>query len=274
MDRFPQNRIQPIEFPTATSVTFDLQGFLDGIRAHGLRFIHFRAMRDPSGIVDKYDSRKPNPQNPRAINGMHYSRGGLVTALCLGNTKETKASDAGVVDSSTAQFTPLLHYEDTNKRVFLAPYDRLILDDEAALVSRHELVESSPTGIDRPKFPAVEILDCVDARGVAYHQNEDFDLTQDGLIIWKDRRPGQDVDSGKGVVYSIRYVYRPCWYVVRLIHEIRAIQQEDYMTGKRYMAQAPQSALVQREYVFESEAADSGTRLAAEGPASGQITAS
>jgi hypothetical protein len=268
-----QPRIQPIQFPTATSVTFDLQAFNDGIKAHGLKFIHFRAMRNPVGIIDKYDARRPNSDTPLAVNGMYYTKAGVVTALCIGNTKETKASDGGMVDASTSQFTPQDHYEDSGKRVFLAPYDRLILQEESVLVSRHELVESSPTGIDRPKFPAIEILDCVDSKGLIYNQGADFNIDNNGQIIWLDRRPGQEIDTGKGVVYSIRYVYRPAWYVLRLIHEIRMVQQEDFMTGDRSIVQAPQSALVQREYVFESEAADSGTRLSEESPVDGQLTA-
>jgi hypothetical protein len=266
--------LQSIEFPVPASVSFDLNAFNAAIKAHGLRFVHYRAMRNPIGMIDKYDSRRPNPDAKTAVNGMLYTKAGTVTALCIGNTKETKASDAGMVDSSTAQFTPLALYEDTKKRVFLAPFDRLFLEEESVLVSRQELVEASPTGIDRPKFPAIEILDCVDSRGNRYTQCVDFDITSDGLISWGDRRPGQEIDTAKGVVYSIRYCYRPHWYVARLIHEIRMAQQQlDYVKGTKTMVQAPQSALIQREFVFESEAADSGTRAAAESPADGQLTA-
>ena len=266
-------RVQGIQFPTAMSVTLDLTAFNDAIKAHGLRFIHLRAMRNPVGLIDKFDSRRPNPDTPLATNGMVHTRAGVVTGLALGNTKEVKASDAGMVDAAVCQFTPLNTYEDTGKRVFLAPYDRLILEEESVLVTRHELVESSPTGIDKPKFPVIEILDCIDSNGIRYHQCDDFNVSQDGLIIWKDRRPGQNVDSGKGVVFGIRYVYRPYWIVVRLIHEIRMVQQEDFLSGRRFMAQAPQSALLNREYYFESEAADTGTRMSGEAPADGQLTA-
>lgn len=266
-----KNRIDPIQFPTATSVAFDLSGFLNAIKAHGLRFIHYRAMRNPVGLIDKYDSRRPNQDTSSAINGMYYSKAGTVRALCIGNSKETRASDSGIVDSSSAQFTPLSEYEDTNKRVFLAPYDRLYLEDESVLVSRHELVECSVTGIDRPKFIPVEILDCVDANGNTYTQCEDFKLNSQGYIVWGNRRPGQNVENGNGVIYAIRYVYRPHWYVDRLIHEIRMVQQANVFTGERNMVQAPQSALIRREYYFESKAADSGTREAEEQPADGQL---
>jgi hypothetical protein len=266
-------RINPINFPSPNSVSFDLDAFNDGIKAHGLLFEHWRAMRDPVGLIEKHDARRPNPGSKEASNGCIYTKAGIVRALCLGNTKETKASDAGLVDSSQAQFTPISEYEDTGKRVFLANYDRLLLQEESVLVTRHELLEASPTGVDRPKFPAVEILDCVDARGQRYFQDTDFSITQDGLIVWKDRRPGQEIDTGKGVVFGIRYVYRPFWIVARMIHEIRMVQTEDFLTGQRKMVQAPQSALIYREFYFESEAADSGGRAAEEGPPDGQITA-
>ena len=120
---------------------------------------------------------------------------------------------------------------------------------------------------------AVEILDCIDARGNRYHQCTDFEVTQDGLMVWKDRRPGQEIDTGKGTVFGIRYVYRPFWIVARMIHEIRMVQCDNFMTGERTMAQAPQSALIYREFYFESEAADSGTRASEEGPSNGQVTA-
>lgn len=268
-----QPHILPINTNPLVTPAFDLQSFLDGIKAHGVRFIHYRGMRNPIGIIDKYDARRPNPDSPLSVNGMYYTKAGTVTALCIGNTKETKASDAGLVDSSTAQFTPLIDYEDTQKRVFLAPYDKLYLEEESIRVSRHELIEASLTGIDKPKFPAIEVLDCVDSRGNVYHQCSDFEVTSQGLIKWGERRPGQEIDTGKGVVYSIRYVYRPHWYVARLIHEIRTIQQEDYLTGQKRMVQAPQSALIQREFFFENEASDSGTRASGEAPSDGQVTA-
>lgn len=102
------------ETPLATPA-FDVQAFLDLIKAHGVRFVHYRAMRNPVGLIDKYDSRRPNADAKATINGMWYTKGGVVTALCLGNTKETKASDAGMVDASTAQFTPLSFYEEIGR---------------------------------------------------------------------------------------------------------------------------------------------------------------
>jgi hypothetical protein len=261
-------QIQEIKFPSRASVAFDLQAFIDAIDAHGLRFIHYRAMVNPIGLVDKDDTRRPDPDSPTASNGMIYTKAGCFKALLISNTKEAKASDAGLVDSSTAQFTPNVFY-DCGKRVFLAPYDRLYLEEESVLVTRHEKLEHNPTNIDRPKFPPLEILDCIDAKGQVYLQNADFEINN-GLIYWKDRNPGFNTENNKGTIFAIRYLYRPHWYVQRLIHEIRVIQQMDAL-GERTTTQAPQSAIVQREFVFENEAPNSGTPNAGVLPADGSL---
>jgi hypothetical protein len=264
--------ILPIQFSAPISVAFDLQAFEDNIKAHGLQFIHYRATRDPVGLIDRDDTRRPNPSDAKSSNGFHYTKAGIITALCLGNTKETKASDAGLVDSSMAQFTPLSTYEDSGKRVFLSTYDKVYLQEESVLVSRTELIEAQVTRIDRPKFPVIEVLDCIDANCKQYYQRADFEITTSGLIKWGDRNPGSDPESGKGIIFSIRYVYRPYWYVQRLVHEIRMIQQENFATGERKVVQAPQSAIIVREHFFESEA-NSESRAAAEKPADGQVVA-
>ena len=204
---------------------------------------------------------------------MVYTKAGELMGICLSNTKEVRATTGGMVDSSTAQFTPLTRYLDTGKRVFLAPGDRLIMDESNALVSRSEVLECCPTGIDRPKFHVVEVLDCMDAMGNRYEQGADFQVDDTGLIRWDERRPLQDVQSGMGGIYTIRYVYRPYWVVVRLMHELRMIQKQNPMTGERGSVQGPQLALVQREFVFENESAGSESRESQEAPADGQFPA-
>lgn len=246
--------INSLQFPDKGSVAFDLDEFDNAIASHGLEFSHYRAMVDPVGLLDRYDTRRPGQSNPNSANGMVYTLAGKLIALCTNNTKEARHSnEGGMVDASTAQFTPSRTYLGTCKRVFLAPYDRLYLSESSVLVTRHELLECSPTGIDRPKFPPIEVLDCIDANGIRYTQDADFEV-YDGKIAWKDRRPGTNPEFQKGTIYAIRYVYRPFWYVQRLIHEIRIVQQEDPLNGDRTTVQAPQSAIVQREYVFKDEA--------------------
>ncbi len=99
--------ILPIQFAAPVTVAFDLEAFNEHIKGHGLQFVHYRCTRNPVGLVDRDDTRRPNPSDLKAVNGFVYTKAGVVTALCLGNTKETKASDEGLVDASMAQFTPL-----------------------------------------------------------------------------------------------------------------------------------------------------------------------
>ena len=259
--------VQQIQFPKNQSVAFDVQAFNNAIMAQGLSFVHYRGMKSPLGLVDKYDARAPNEEVIKTENGLVYTRAGSLRGFCLSNTKEVRATTGGMLDSSTAQFTPLTHYLDTGRRIFLAPGDRLIMDERNALVNRSEVLECSPIGIDRPKFPVLEVLDCMDSMGNRYEQDTDFTVDDTGLIHWGERRPLQDVQSGKGGIYSIRYVYRPYWVVVRLMHELRMLQTQNPMTGEHGSTQGPQLALVQREFVFENSSAESDSRQSMESPA-------
>ena len=267
----PQGKqIQELAFPDNTSVAFDLHAFQQAVQAHGISFVHYRAMIDPVGLIDKDDIRRPDPGLPTAHNGMVYTKAGCFKALLISNTKEVKASTGGLVDASTAQMTPEGVYA-CGEQVFLAPYDKLYLEDENVLVTRHERLEHNITGIDRPKFPSLKVQDCMDAKGVYYREGVDFKL-QNGEIHWGDNRPGINPDTGKGVIFAIRYLYRPHWYVQRLVHEIRMVQQRDMIYGN-VMVAAPQTAIVQREFVFENESSQSKTNNRGVMPEDGSLPA-
>lgn len=255
------------------SVAFDLSSFSDLIRAHGLHFTHFRAVPDPSGLATRYDARRPDPGLAEASNGMVYIAAGCFQALLIGNTKDARTENPmGTLDSGVAQLTPEKYYQadpamgivESACEVFLAPFDRLELKDDGILVVQSQLVEASPTGTDRLQFPAVRVQDLVDSRGRRW-KSGDFSVVN-GAIVWGPRRP-EPLDSGKAV-YSVRYLYKPAWYVDRLLHELRVVQTEA-PTGARQMARAPQTAIVKREYIALSEAAGSGTKRAGVGPEDG-----
>jgi hypothetical protein len=56
-------------------------------------------------------------------------------------------------------------------------------------------------------------------------------------------------------VCSVRYSYRPFWYVDRMIHEVRVAQVEDEY-GNRELTRMQQQAQLQREVWFEKEQRD------------------
>ncbi len=273
--------IAAMQFKPGLSVAFDADAFDDAIRAHGVEFVHWRGMRNPAGLGDKFDSRRSGDDHVGASNGLVYTRAGRFIALLTSNSKDLRAAAEGQIDSAAAQLTPTRFYECStggcgNERVYLQPMDRIYLADESVLVPHSQLNEAHRTGLDRLRFPANEVQDLLDASGAKYQQGVDFELV-DGNIRWTGtNRPGVDED-GKGRVYAVRFLYRPFWYVERLVHEIRVAQgvagfgtpipaqQSSSPLGipgsiavgnERVTQVMPQSAFVLRENVYRNEKQD------------------
>lgn len=228
--------------------SFNPQDFEDKIRNHGVKFVHFRALRCPVGMTDRDSERRPHPDHSGCSNGHIYSKAGVVTGLFTSNSNRIQQMDAGLMDGGTAQITLPVHYDNCDVEVRVAPYDRLYLDEEAITVPHHQLAEAHITGRDRLSRPIVEVTDLIDANGKVYGP-DDFKITEDGQLVWTNGGPGYDPQLKKGTIYSIRYQYRPYFYVDRLIHQIR-VAKVNVGLG-RAVVRMPQSMMVIREYVFE-----------------------
>lgn len=229
------------DLPNNISAAFDTHAFDEAILAHGVKFIHWRGMRNPVGLLNRYDSRRPGDDNEATSNGLIYTKAGCVHCLVTGNSKDVRAIEAGYLSSATAQITAHRTYA-SGEEVFLAPMDRLYLAEESVLVTHQQLVNRSETGSDALQYPAIKVLDLIDSTGMRHRQGESFNLS-DGHIVWI---------SGASDVYAVRYLYRPYWIVERLMHEVRVAQVDDPING-RITVRMPQSAIVQREYVFRNE---------------------
>ncbi len=214
-------------------------------------------------------------------NGFIYTRAGVFQGLLTGIGHQSDFKDVGLADSSTAQITLPRFYAsedcnpEENRRIMAVPYDRFYYRDERILVPEWELIEANPTGRDRLKFPAVEVVLVIDARGVRYHCGQDF-VVESGQIKWLGQnQPGRDAESGRGVIYSVRYHYRPFWYLRSKQHEIRVTQHDNPLTGEREIERMPQAATVQREYIFhnsERDDPDSSSARVYAGPSDGSFT--
>ena len=231
-------------------ISFDVDAFDNLLRSQGVTFIHWRAMRCPVGLVDEHDVRRPHEDHEGCSNGFLYTPAGEVTALFAGNSTKTTATETGLIDGSTVSVTLPRFYDDKEGLpVSVVTFDRLYLKEESILVPHWQLVTQDLSGRDKLQFLAREVQDVVDSRGKRYHPG-DYHL-EAGRIIWGSNRPGVDPETGKGIVYAIRYLYRPYWYVQHLIHEVRVSQSENIYTGARQIQRMPQACVLQREYVFE-----------------------
>lgn len=251
-----------LQFYRNQSVTFDYEAFNELIASHGATFIHWRAMRCPIGLIDKYDVRKPDAActsnsgcKLNCSNGFLYTKAGLITGVFLSNPLRERDEDNGYMQESSAQFTIETTYDDSDERIYIARYDRLYICEEDVTVQHWELVEAHATGLDRLSFSAIEVIDVVDNRGISYSPG-DYSVEK-GKIRWlSQNQPGQDIASGKGRIYSVRYSYRPYWYVKDMPHEIR-ISQTNEETGLgeviRNVKRLPQTLMLQREHVLEKD---------------------
>ena len=241
--------------PVSVGVDLDPQAFDEQIFHHGVVFRHFRGMRNPVGLVEKYDTRRPDEDHSGASNGLLYTQAGCIACIFTGNTKEIRAMEGGMLNSGVAQITVARFYVDKpQERVYLSPMDRLEVEGDPILVPHKQLVDYNASGDDRLKFPAERVLDLVDASGVRYEEGADFCL-HDGRIRWKGKRPGVNPETMVGKVYAVNFLYKACWFIERLLHEIRLARTED-MAGNRRMEQMQQSAIVAREYIFHNQAND------------------
>ena len=240
--------------------TFQIEAFDAAIRGQGVLLKHYSAMPCPIGMVDKEDVRKSHHDDHGAqgigacSNGFLYKYSGDVVGLFINNTTRDAVRDEGTTSGSTVNITlPRFYDNDPTKEVKVLPFDRLYFAETDITVENWQLVQSNVNGYDRLSYPAIYVSSLVDSAGIVYNLG-DFEIIN-GQIHWvSQKRPGIEPDTGKGVVYSIRYTYAPFYYIRDMIHEIRHTQT-DTIEG-RVTIRMPQTVVATREYVFQNEQND------------------
>ena len=248
---------QPTNVPLQlqhVAVSFSTESFDNLVGDHGLPFCHWRAMRCPVGLIDRFDIRRPHDDHSGCSNGFIYTLAGRLTCLYSGNGHHVNVQDLALLDDSTVTVTIPRTYDNTEEPVFVAKYDRFYLDDPEIVVPNWQLFESSALGRDRLQFPVVRVQDLIDSNNRHYSQGTDFEL-KEGQIVWTGARPLFDAEAGKGSICAIRYLYRPYYIVERLLHEVR-VARADAPDGSNRVQRMPQQLSLQREYVYENEAND------------------
>ncbi len=244
-----------LEFPSQ-SVSFDPEAFDELIRSQGIQFIHYRSMACPVGLTDPDDIRRAHEHHINCSNGRIYIKAGKVTCGFQGDSGGTTFMDAGRLDGSTVTCVLPRFYDDpADAQIDINYADRMYLVEEGITATTDCKFAAHITGVDRLCFPAVHVIDLMDAKGRIYKECVDF-CVKDGMIHWNDGQgPGIDPDSGKGVVCSALFTYRPFWYVKSLPHEVRVAQIEDEYFNRKTM-QMPKQVVLQREYHDEKAQRD------------------
>jgi hypothetical protein len=252
------NRYSPQE-----QQSFDLNRLDTFVTSLGVDFHHFKAMPSPIGQNDRGDLRRSDGVDTITSNGMLYRCAGRFTATMTDNSREQKRSSGGVLDPSESRLVMPRFYNDPNSpgtasgdRIYLMPGDRVYLADPTAdtLVANAHKMDYQPDVDNEPVFPIVKLEGViVDSRNIEYTEGADFSITSAGSIRWNKggRNPGIDPNTGKGRVYSVRYLYKAFYYVVAIPKEVRVTNITT--GGVRAPERMAYHAIIVREYIFHQQ---------------------
>lgn len=242
--------------------SFDLDRLEVGLSTGlGVEYLHYKGMPSPIGQNDRGDYRRNDGVDTITSNGMIYRCAGKFTATMTDNSRDRKRGEAGHLDPSESKLVLPRFYNENGgvsngSRIYLSPGDRIYVADPEAdvLVSNPQKMDYEP-GVDNiPMFPIVIMeMPLVDSRNITYTQGVDYDITADGNIRWLagGKNPGIDPETGRGRVYSVRYLYRSYWYITVLLKEVRITNVTS--NGERSPQRMPYHAIAVREYMYHNQ---------------------
>lgn len=249
--------------------SFDLEKADAFVTSLGIDFVHYKAMPSPIGLKDRGEYRREDGIDVVSSNSMLYYCSGVFTATMTDNSRDQKRIEQGLLDPSQSRLVLPRFYNkaatsDSKDRIYLSVGDRVYLSDKDADVRVPNYQQMSyEADIDNvPMFPIWEMdkgCPVIDSTGQEYVLGRDFCLTNGGNIRWSStgKNPGIDPDTGKGRVYSIRYLYRAFWYVVALPKEVRITNVTT--GGVRRPERMAEHAIIVREYIYHSQNRGNGT---------------
>jgi hypothetical protein len=243
-----------------TQMSFDLKKQDQFVTSLAVDFIHYKAMPSPIGKNDRGSYRRNDGVDTITSNGMIYRCAGKFSAAMVDNDRSKRHSDSGSVDPSQSRLVlPRFYNKDgqsDGERIYMAPGDRVYIADPAAdvLVSNYHQMDYEPENDNVPMFPIVKLEgNIIDSQGIEYACGVDFKITESGNIRWlpEGRNPGIDTSTGKGRIYSVRYLYKAYWYVVSLPKEVRVT---NVTTGNvRAPERMSYHAVIVREYLYHNQ---------------------
>jgi len=262
-----------------TQLSFDLKKQDAFVTSLAVDFIHYKAMPSPVGKKDRGDYRRSDGVDTITSNGMIYRCAGIFSATMVDNTRGQRKADLSTLDPSKSRLIlPRFYNKDgfkgdqsDGKRIYLAPGDRVYIADPKADVKVSNYQEMDyEEGIDNePLFPIVELDGpIIDSRNIEYTANVDFALTSEGNVRWLPggKNPGIDPTTGKGRVYSIRYLYKAYWYVTEIPKEVRVTNVTN--GNVRSPERMAYHAVITREYIYHNQnKGDATNQLKSKDPA-------
>lgn len=250
-----------------TQHSFNIQFDDAFVTGSGIDYSHWKAMPSPIGLKDRGDYRRDG-LDVLTSNGMLYICAGVFTGCETDNTTDKKRTDGGILDPSVSRLIMPRFYNktksvagsvntapvDDGNRIYMAPGDRIYVSDPNANVAVSNYQKMTyEIGPNVPMFPIISLeVPIIDSQNISYVQGLDYCITQDGNINWMagGKNPGTDPETGKGRVYSVRYLYKAFHYVISLPKEVRMTNITE--GGIRAPERLAYYAVIQREYIYHS----------------------
>lgn len=243
--------------------SFDLSRLDDFVAGLGVEFLHYKATPSPIGKNDRGDYRRNDGVDTITSNGMIYKLAGQFRATMTDNSRERDRGAAGTLDPSESKLVmPRFYNKDggvaNGDRIYLLPGDRIYVCNPKVddLVVNAQWIDYEADNHNVAMFPIVRLDGpIIDSRNIEYTENVDFQVTKDGNVCWLagGKNPGIDPNTGKGRIYSIRYLYKAYWYITQLPKEVRITNVTNLTTGEREPERAAYHAIAQREYIYHNQ---------------------
>ncbi len=236
-------------------VHFDSTLFNGLVRSKGIQFSHYVAIPCAGSDTNTEDIRS-NHYGHSCSNGFFYKKvPDTFTSIFTNNPSSKYFKAEGIIDSATSWVIVPRTYDKSNKLPYFSPYDRVYIESPEfcqILVPTFERLEMSQTGIEKARFPIVEVQYLMDSNEEMYEPGIDF-IVSDGNIRWiSTHRPQWNQKLNVGTPYSIRYLYRPFWYVASVEHEIRISKALDD-NGEEQQVRLPSYLRCIREIFFRDK---------------------
>lgn len=249
------NRYSPF-----TQMSLDLKKQDQFVTSYAVDFKHYKGMPSPIGKNDRGDYRRSDGVDTISSNGMLYTCAGTFSATMSDNSTSQNDGPISLLDPSQSRLILPRFYNNKGladgERIYLAPGDRVYVADKAAdtLVAVSQEMDYVE-GLDNvPVFPISKMdSKIIDSRNISYTCGVDFKISAEGNISWisTGANPGIDPNTGKGRIYSLRYLYNAYWYVTTLPKEVRITNVTT--NGVRAPERMPYHAVITREYVYHDQ---------------------